>query len=242
MFLSNKHFAVLSLVIAIALSLGAVKTNRATSTIDKVAQGITVRIEGTGRGTGVIVRRANNKYTVITNAHVLQKPGVYGLVTSDGKCYSIASDTVRRLSQIDLATFVFSSSISYPIAALGNSDRLAPGNTVYVGGWASSGGRLYSRVFLVSKGELTEVNSQLPWGYSLSYTNLVRVGMSGGPILDRQGQLVGINGLVRLVPNSDQIVASGIEIEKFSRSSENVDRKVSLPSSSEIDCPVRYIR
>ncbi|MFM6007584.1 MAG: trypsin-like peptidase domain-containing protein, partial [Sphaerospermopsis kisseleviana] len=37
-------------------------------------------------------------------------------------------------------------------------------------------------------------NQSLPRGYQLGYTNDVESGMSGGPVLNSQGQLIGING------------------------------------------------
>jgi WD40 repeat protein len=85
-------------------------------------------------------------------------------------------------------------------------------------------------------GLLIEKNSQLPEGYSLSYTNLARTGMSGGAILDAQGKLIGINGIVRLADNSEDIIASGIEIETFLewrlRQSRPFSRQQTILSSS----------
>jgi S1-C subfamily serine protease len=208
--------------------------------LEKVTQNITVRIEGSARGSGVMVERRGKTYTVLTNAHVLQQSGSYGIVTPDGKCYAIRSDTIKRLPNLDLAIFLFSSTASYTVAQLGNPTQLSLGQTVYVGGWANSGGRLQSRVFLTSEGQITEVNSQLPSGYSLSYTNLVRVGMSGGPVLDQQGRLIGINGLIRLNAN-DAIVASAIKIDQFQRLHSQLIKTIPLPPASSITCPRTYL-
>jgi len=214
-------------------------TYGSNSTAEKVASKITVRIEGTAQGSGVIFSREGELYKVITNAHVLQKRGVYSLVTPDGKCYSINSSTVQRLPELDLAIFLFTSPFSYEVAELGDTGQLSIGQTVYVGGWARSHGTLHSRVFLTSQGQLTEIDSQLPFGYSLTYTNLVRLGMSGGPILNQKGQLLGINGLARLASSdSNTIVASGIKINQFlSYSSEQ--GKVPFVPESLISCPRR---
>jgi S1-C subfamily serine protease len=236
-----KFFPPFVAFIAVAICLPLKKTTAFASVPEfkKVAQTITVRIEGTARGSGVIVERRGQTYTVLTNAHVLQPTGNYGIVAPDGKCYSIKSDTIRQLPELDLAIFLFSSTIPYAIAQLGNPTQLSPGQTVYVGGWANSGGKLHSRVFFTSQGQLTEINSQLPAGYSLSYTNLVRVGMSGGPILDQQGRLVGINGLIRL-NSDDEIVGSGIKIDQFQRWYSQVIKTIPDPSASAIACPRRY--
>ncbi|OKH22993.1 trypsin [Hydrococcus rivularis NIES-593] len=227
------------IAVAIYLPLKKFTAFASVPELKKAAQTITVRIEGTARGSGVIVERRGQTYTVLTNAHVLQPTGSYGIVAPDGKCYSIKSDTIRQLPELDLAIFLFSSTIPYAIAQLGNPTQLSPGQTVYVGGWANSGGKLHSRVFFTSQGQLTEIDSQLPAGYSLSYTNLVRVGMSGGPILDQQGRLVGINGLIRL-NSDDEIVGSGIKIDQFQRWHSQVIKTIPDPSASAIACPRRY--
>ena len=239
----SRGFRPLLLLVTISVNFLAVKvtTLATTPTAEKVAQEITIRIEGTAQGSGVIVERVGTIYKVLTNAHVVQKKGTYALVTPDGKCHSIESSTIQLLPELDLAIFLFKSSFSYEVAQLGDTEKLTAGQKVYVGGWAHSGGRLHSRVFLTSQGELTEINSQLPFGYSLTYTNLVRVGMSGGPILNQKGQLLGINGLVRLAANSDKIVASGINIDQFLRYASGQRKTVPVPSESLITCPLKYI-
>jgi serine protease Do len=218
---------------AIALYLQPVLASEAE--VKDVAQKITVRIEGTARGSGVMVERRGQTYTVLTNAHVLQNVGSYIIVAPDGKCYSIKSDTIRALPDLDLAVFLFQSTVPYSVARLGDSKQLTASQTIYVSGWAN-GGMLQSRVFFTSPGQLTEVDSQLPSGYSLSYTNLVRVGMSGGPVLDQQSRLVGINGLIRL-NDEDAIVGSGIKIEQFQQWHSQIVKSIPLPSASAIACP-----
>jgi serine protease Do len=212
----------------------------AASEVEKISKAITVRIEGTARGSGVIVERRGKTYTVLTNAHVLQHNGSYGIVTPDGECHSIALNTIKLIPKVDLAIFLFSSNNSYATAQLSDRQPLNLGETIYVGGWANSGEPvLQSRVFLTSQGQITEVDSQFPLGYSLSYTNLVRVGMSGGPILDKQGKLIGINGLIRLDAN-DAIVGSGIKIAQFQNLRSQIVKTIPIPAASSIACPRKY--
>ena len=212
-----------------------------TNEVDSLIRKITVRIEGEGKGSGVLVSKNGTTYTVLTNAHVVKNPGNYIIITPDSKCYQVGVSARQQIPNLDLAILLFSSSISYPIAKMGDSNQLKPGQVVHVGGWAR-GGRLQSRVFLATEGDLTEVNSQLPLGYSLTYTNLVRVGMSGGPILNRQGELIGINGLVRFASNtSNQIVSSGIAINQFLQWYSSAKLSISSPSQSAINCSPRHL-
>lgn len=213
----------------------------ASPSVEKIAQKIGVRIEGASKGSGVIIDRQDTTYTIVTNAHVVKKSGTYIIVTPDRKCYAVESQTVKKAPDLDLAILRFTSPIDYPIAKARNAKQLQIGQSVYVSGWARPVEPLYSRVFLQTEGQLTELNSQLPQGYSLTYTNLVRVGMSGGPIIDRQGQLLGINGLVRFANNSDDIVASGIAINNFDRWYASVKPKMTIAPGEEIPCSSKYL-
>lgn len=190
--------------IALALTADKVKT---------VAQQITVRIQGPKGGSGVILEKQGNTYYILTNWHVVDKAGDYEVVTPDGKAHSVSYSLVRRMPGADLAIVPFSSTQSYPLAQLANSPA-TKGNKAYVAGWPISGGSLRQPIFLATEGQLT--GRQTAWnGYTLVYNNLVRAGMSGGPVLDDAGRVVAINGIVRLEENSDKIVAAGIEINTF---------------------------
>lgn len=190
--------------IALALTADQVKT---------VAQQITVRIQGPKGGSGVILEKQGSTYYILTNWHVVDKTGDYQVVTPDGQAHSVYYSLVRRVPGMDLAVVPFSSTQSYPLAQLANSPA-TKGNKAYVAGWPISGGSLRQPIFIATEGQLT--GRQTPWnGYTLVYSNLVRAGMSGGPVLDDAGRLVAINGIVRLEENSDKIVAAGIEINTF---------------------------
>lgn len=223
------------------LGLEAIAAFASSPSLEQIAQTIVVRVEGASKGSGVIIDRQNTTYTILTNAHVVKKSGTYIIVTPDRKCYAVESQTVKQVPERDLAILRFTSPIDYPIAKARNAKQLQIGQSVYVSGWARPVEPLYSRVFIQTEGKLTELNSQLPQGYSLTYTNLVRVGMSGGPIIDRSGQLLGINGLVRFANNSDDIVASGIAINNFDRWYASVKPKLSLAPGIAVNCLRKYL-
>ncbi|ACK69867.1 WD-40 repeat-containing protein [Gloeothece citriformis PCC 7424] len=206
--------------------------------LEMIAQNMTVRLEGrTSVGTGVFVERQGKTYYILTSDHVVKQPGNYIIVAPDRKCYQVSSSSINRISGLDLAVIPLTSNLSYQIANLGNSDQLTPGQNVYVSGWTRVNDLLRGLVFFGSLGEITEVNSKLPQGYSITYTNLVRVGMSGGGILDEQGRLIGINGLVRYAArNSDTIVASGIGINQFLRWRSSLKKPLSSPLQEPKSC------
>ena len=52
--------------------------------INARAKEFTVRIDGQSNGSGAIVARNGNTYTVLTNWHVVEESGQYTVQTSDG--------------------------------------------------------------------------------------------------------------------------------------------------------------
>ncbi|MDJ0553255.1 MAG: trypsin-like peptidase domain-containing protein [Microcoleaceae cyanobacterium MO_207.B10] len=185
------------------------------SEVNKIAGEITVRIDGPNRGgSGVIIEKQGNTYYTLTNWHVVNKVGDYQVRTPDGKLHPVYYTLIKQVPGIDLAIVPFTSTQNYPIAEKGNPSELVQGNSVFVGGWPRSGSNLQQRIFLSTPG-VVRGRQQPMSGYTLLYDNLVRAGMSGGPVLDAEGRLVAINGIVKLQENSDIIVSGGIEIDTF---------------------------
>jgi WD40 repeat protein len=163
--------------------------------VSDIAKKITVRIDGGGSGTGVIVNQQGNSYIVLTNAHVVSKrKNNYLIQTFDGKTHQVNPAKVRRLPSVDLSLLEFSSKESYAIAEIGDSDELNEGMTLYVGGWAAKDSVNRERGYRFSEGRLSGRATNPENGYALIYSNVVKPGMSGSPIMNEEGRVVGING------------------------------------------------
>ena len=168
--------------------------------VNKIAYEITVRIDGPGgeqnNGSGTIVSRQGDVYTVLTAAHVTSAPGQYAIQTSDGKQHAIASgNIIEPLPGVDLAQLQFTSEQNYRVAERGDSDRVAEGQRVHFAGYPKPTrvniGRSY-RFFSVNlTGRLQEPTKK---GYALIYDGDALPGMSGGPVLDEDGRAIGIHG------------------------------------------------
>ncbi|MEM1367146.1 MAG: trypsin-like peptidase domain-containing protein [Cyanobacteria bacterium P01_H01_bin.15] len=199
---------------------------QAQAPAESILSQITVRIIGPSSGSGVLVERVGDRYFVVTNTHVVRKPGSYGVVLPNGDRVPIPTAQIQPIPDHDFAILSFSSKEIYPVAAIAKE---APqvGDAIFVAGWPRSGGSLRQSVFTSTQGELTTTEAPLPQGYRLTYTNLVRTGMSGGPILNAKGELIGINGLVRLAGQTSQVVASGLPIDIYQRW-----RQVNLPPAT----------
>lgn len=172
--------------------------------LQKLAKTITVKISAPELlGSGTLLQRQGQIYTVITNAHVLRaaKPP-YQIQTPDGRLYQATVLQVAKLQQDDLAVLQFRSpDIVYAVASFSNASNLQVGDEVFVGGFTSNlttqkQSTLTKTQFIFTSGKVTLLlNKALEQGYQIGYTNDVRKGMSGAPLLNIHGEVVGINSL-----------------------------------------------
>ncbi len=176
-----------------------------------IARLVTVRIfTNPGVGSGAIVARQGDIYTVLTCEHVVAdtRDYRYTVLTADGVTHPAEWLRSIRFPDTDLALVQFRSPQSYQVAAIADSKALAVGEPVYASGfpnwhWASENAIQSTRdwalrAFRLTRGTVGMLPERsLPGGYQLGYTNDIENGMSGGPVLDRNGRLIGINGRLK---------------------------------------------
>jgi S1-C subfamily serine protease len=180
--------------------------------VPEIAKKVTVRVlTEPGAGSGVIISRKDKTYTVLTCQHVIaeSKDNKYSIMSADGKVHPARLKSVPQLRGLDLALLEFDSEDSYQLAKLGNSNILSAGSVVYAAGFPNYNDidkntiedtfNWGEKAFQLTQGkvDLLLTNRSLPEGYSLGYTNEIKLGMSGGPVLDDKGELVGINGRLK---------------------------------------------
>ncbi len=159
--------------------------------INQQVKGFTVKIDGVEKGSGVIVAQSGNQYTVLTNWHVVDSDGNYTIETSDGITYQ--SSKIEQIQGVDLALIYFNSSQSYPVARKGNSDKLIEGDTIHYGGYPASQGRVYRFFGSQSITGFVE-KADVKNGYEIIFNGTAIGGMSGSPLIDDNGNLIGIYG------------------------------------------------
>ena len=162
--------------------------------VAKVAKAITVRIEGSTQGSGVIVKKEGNRYTVLTAWHVVSgnRPGEeVGIYTPDGKQNQLEQGSIQRLGQVDMAVLTFSSPGAYGVASIGDVKKVKHDQPIYVAGFPLSN----SQNLRYESGEVV-ANAEvgIDQGYQLLYDNKTASGMSGGVLLNADGDLVGLHG------------------------------------------------
>ena len=156
---------------------------------------IIVRIDGASVGSGSIVDYSDNVYTVLTNWHVMKNQGEYFVQTIDGRKHQVMPATIRQLPGLDLAVFQFTSKQNYQTAELGDSSNLSEGQNVYFAGYPGELRRednRYYRFFTANVVGILPKSTEN--GYSLIYNGEAFPGMSGGPVLSKEGLIIGIHG------------------------------------------------
>ena len=177
------------------------------------AKAVTVRIEGRDKknpsldpipGSGVIIAKERNTYYVATARHVVKYPNQnYELIAPDGRRYRIDDSKIKQQEGQDLALVPFVSKATYPLATIADY-RLKYDDRpwVFAAGWPKGQSRRNQQfAFTAGKRFSSEQSSlvaqntaSLTEGYEMVYKNITQRGMSGGPVLDRQGRLVAIHG------------------------------------------------
>jgi S1-C subfamily serine protease len=200
--------------------------------VSHVAKTITVRIDGINTGSGAIVEQQGERYTVLSNWHVVSDltkstaNSSFIITTIDGRKHLVPANKITRVGKLDLATLEFRSSARYPVAAIGNSDHLNEGQPLYMSGWADPSPILSTRTYQFLVGNLSGRIDRPRDGYALVYTVNALPGMSGGPVLNDRGNLVGINGRATVDLRTGTVNSVlGIDINRYLRVSGNLPQK-----------------
>lgn len=163
--------------------------------VNNIAREVTVLIRGKeGHGSGAIVAKNGETYYVLTANHVVAADDEFVIVTADKQTHTLDSKNITAFNGVDLAVVTFSSDRDYAVGTIAKSDTLSEGKPVFISGWPKPGatGQLVRQF---TDGRISGFLDQSYQGYQIIYTNVTRAGMSGGPVIDAGGRIVGIHGL-----------------------------------------------
>jgi tetratricopeptide (TPR) repeat protein len=191
--------------VAVLVAVAPAVAAKSPAEIEQIAKAVSVEMI-TGVGSGVIVHRQGNLYTVITNRHVVcgfgscdasRLSSTYRLRTADGQVHQVPKSAVQLLKDsagksLDLASVQFRSDRTYPVAQVAELDSLKVGDAVYTAGFPKEQGWLFG-----SGKAQAVVNKRLTGdggGYTVIYDAKTLPGMSGGGAFDKNGRLVAVHG------------------------------------------------
>ena len=176
--------------------------------ICEIAKSRTVLIlsqEKRSQGTGFLIHKKpldngrGFRYKVVTSAHVLTEAKNYGIQTVDEIVHSAIE--LFRFGNIsygkDLTILQFDSKENYDIAELAHGrDLPEKSSSVIAAGYPlRTGGATRSDWVCTNHSTVRFVLKQpMKGGYRIGYIFSIRKGMSGGPLFNLQGQVVGVNG------------------------------------------------
>jgi S1-C subfamily serine protease len=138
---------------------------------------------------------------VLTNAHVVEKSDRVTVGLQDGRRVEGTVVGLDRLT--DIAVVRLAGPGPWPVAALGDS------NALQVGDWAIAMGNPYGLDNTVTMGIISNLNrNAAKLGITDKRLDLIQTdaainpGNSGGPLLNADGEVIGINTLVRTGPGA----------------------------------------
>jgi serine protease Do len=144
--------------------------------------------QSTSLGSGVIV---DQEGYILTNNHVVEKSTEILVKTNDGKEYQ--AKIIGTDPKTDVAVLKLEGRRTWPAASMGDSDAAK------VGDWVVALGSPFGLEQTVTSGIISakgRVIGQGPYDDFIQTDASINPGNSGGPLVDLQGQIIGINTLI----------------------------------------------
>jgi tetratricopeptide (TPR) repeat protein len=187
--------------------------------VQSIARAVTVEIrrqQQNDNGSGIIIQKQGDLYTLVTNRHVICGGGdcssipvneVFTIELPDGQQYKVPHDSIKLLGSsdniVDLAIMQFHSNRNYAVTKLATPGSLKIDDQVYASGFPCERNSVpdipcQPLGYAFDKGRaIAVVNKRLTGdngGYTITYNATTLPGMSGGGVFNSSGQLVAIHG------------------------------------------------
>lgn len=213
------------------------ETDTIKSSIEKVYDA-TVMIESyrgsklIGTGTGFVYKKVGDKGYILTNHHVIENSDAVKVKNIEGQ--SVEAALLGSDEYADIAVLSINSEAVLQVAEIGDSTKLELGDTLFTVG--SPLGSEYMGT--VTKGILSGKDRTITVNVAntgfmmevLQTDAAINPGNSGGPLVNINGEVVGVNSL-KLVEDEIEGMGFAIPIEMAMSSAEKLEKgeKISRP-------------
>lgn len=141
-------------------------------------------------GTGFIIREDG---LIITNNHVVDQADVIKVQLSENSKESFTAEVIGKDSRTDIALIKINTKKKLPVAVLGSSQELEVGEWVAAFGNPFGHGHTLTKGVVSAKGREIEGLNLFPF---IQTDASINPGNSGGPLVNVQGQVVGVNSAI----------------------------------------------
>jgi len=211
-------------------SIEGVKRGTGKNVFLRVAPSVVKILTNEGSGSGVIISTADNGY-IVTNHHVINGYETVGVIfANDSKNDEVNIGTVIKYDEIkDLALVRLNQKRNDAIPIDIAKQKLNVGDDVHAIGHPLGEDWTYTR------GYVSQMRSQYSWQTSVSEHHVADViqtqtpinpGNSGGPLVNDNGELVGINTFGNSKFQGMNYSVSNSSVQEFLNSAVNVERVV----------------
>lgn len=170
-------------------------------------------LEEYGEGSGVIYANQNGKGYIVTNYHVVKGSDSLQVIMSDGT--KVTAKLVGTDELTDLAVLTIDAKYVKGTATFGNSDAVTPGEPVIAIGspLGSEYATSVTQGIISAKSrtvDITNSSGQTTGQATVIQTDAaINPGNSGGPLVNAEGQVVGINSM-KLAQSNDGTAVEGM--------------------------------
>jgi len=153
------------------------------------SSGNTREYQTSGLGSGVIVRKTGNTYYVLTNNHVAGEATKISVKLNDERTFE--AKLVGTDDRIDIALISFETKDNLPVAKLGDSDKVKPGDICLAFGAPLGYSQSVTQGIVSATGRSESSMSSI--SDYIQTDAAINQGNSGGPLVNIYGEVIGIN-------------------------------------------------
>lgn len=198
-----------------------------------------------GMGTGIII---DERGYILTNHHVVDGVNRIQITTHDQR--ALVARLIAFDFRTDLAVIKVDGEPPFPVIRLGSSHDLMPGESVIAVGNAFGYEHTVTTGIISALHRTVQVSDEQTYRDVIQTNAGINPGNSGGPLLNIDGELIGVNVAVRVgaqgiafsipVDNAMEVAAQLMSVERLEKSTHGVIGKTRPHQSADLKSDVKH--